>query len=43
MRVIASENVFDVIESCSDWIGRFSVVTDSRIRMRSLPENKGTT
>ena len=31
--------MFEVIESRSDWTGCFSVVTDSRIRMRPLPEN----
>ena len=35
-----NQRMFDVIESRSDWTGRFSVVTDSRIRMRPLPENK---
>ena len=34
-----NQRMFDVIESRSDWAGRFSVVTDSRIRMRPLPEN----
>ena len=38
-----NQRMFDVIESRSDWIGRFSVVTNRRIRMRPLPENKGTT
>ena len=32
--------MLDVIESRSDWTGGFSVVTDDRIRMRPLPENK---
>ena len=35
-----NQRMLDVIESRSDWTGRFSVVTDSRIRMRPLPENK---
>ena len=32
------QRMLDVIESRSDWTGGFSVVTDDRIRMRSLPE-----
>ena len=34
------QRMLDVIESRSDWTGGFSVVTDDRIRMRPLPENK---
>jgi predicted nuclease of predicted toxin-antitoxin system len=30
--------VLEVIDSRSDWIGQFSVVTDDRIRMRRLAE-----
>ena len=35
-----NQRMFEVIEGRSDWTGRFSVVTDSRIRMRPLPENR---
>lgn len=30
--------LLDVIDSRTDWIGHFSVVTDDRIRMRSLAQ-----
>jgi len=29
--------IVDVIESRTDWAGHFSVITDDRIRMRTLP------
>jgi predicted nuclease of predicted toxin-antitoxin system len=32
-----NQRVLEVIESRTDWAGNFSVVTDHRIRMRSLP------
>ena len=32
-----NQRVPEVIESRTDWAGNFSVVTDDRIRMRSLP------
>ena len=35
-----NQRMFDVIERRSDWTGRFSVVTDSRIRMRPFPQNR---
>ena len=34
------QRMLDVIESRSDWTGRYSVVTHDRIRMRSLPEQR---
>jgi predicted nuclease of predicted toxin-antitoxin system len=34
-----NRRIIDVIESRSDWIGHFSVVTEDRIRMRPLPKN----
>ncbi len=33
-----NQRILDVLESRTDWAGHFSVVTDDRIRMRSLPE-----
>ena len=38
---IDNERMFDVIDSRSDWTGRFSVVTDDRIRMRPLLRKQG--
>jgi len=35
------QRMLDVLESRSDWAGHFSVVTDDRIRMRSLT-SRGT-
>jgi predicted nuclease of predicted toxin-antitoxin system len=32
-----NQRILEVIESRTDWSGNFSVVTDDRIRMRSLP------
>lgn len=32
-----NRHVLEAIESRTDWTGNFSVVTDTRIRMRSLP------
>ena len=31
--------ILQVFESRNDWVGHFSVVTDDRIRMRSLPSS----
>lgn len=33
-----NQRILDVLEGRTDWAGHFSVVTDDRIRMRSLPE-----
>jgi predicted nuclease of predicted toxin-antitoxin system len=32
-----NRRVLDAIDSRTDWAGHFSVITDDRIRMRSLP------
>jgi predicted nuclease of predicted toxin-antitoxin system len=37
-----NQRMLDVMQSRSDWAGHFSVVTDDRIRMRSLPRSGGT-
>jgi predicted nuclease of predicted toxin-antitoxin system len=37
--VIVAERVSTVLASRDDWTGHFSVVDDSTIRMRRLPEN----
>ena len=33
-----NQRILEVIESRTDWVGNFSVVTNDRIRMRSLPD-----
>jgi predicted nuclease of predicted toxin-antitoxin system len=37
--VAVSERIASVLDSRNDWLGWFSVVDDSTIRMRSLPES----
>lgn len=37
-----NQRMLDVMQSRSDWAGHFSVVTNDRIRMRTLPSS-GTT
>jgi predicted nuclease of predicted toxin-antitoxin system len=32
-----NQRILTVLESRSDWVGHFSVVTDDRVRMRPLP------
>ncbi len=34
-----NQRMLEVIESRSDWAGHFAVVTDDRIRMRTLPSS----
>ena len=34
---IDNQRIMEVLESRTDWAGHFSVVTDDRVRMRSLP------
>ena len=35
-----NQRILDVLEERVDWAGHFCVVTDDRIRMRSLPHTK---
>lgn len=35
-----NQRVLEVLDSRSDWMGHFSVVTDGRIRMRPLPSGR---
>ncbi|MBC8354986.1 MAG: DUF5615 family PIN-like protein [Planctomycetes bacterium] len=37
-----TQRVLDVMQSRTDWAGHFSVVTDDRIRMRTLPSSETT-
>jgi len=37
-----NRRILEAIESRADWEGCFSVVTDDRIRMRSLPSTPGS-